>query len=179
MKSFLIIMAIMLALAVIWTVTDIKDRLHPFGNPAEPGRIGDQAKAEQLLDQIVDEPLLVGRHHPARAAWWPYYRGLLAETAGMKGTAITFYSKALDADPRAAGLYFKRGNLYGAIGYFLLALSDYSHAVNCDPGYAKAYFNRGMLYWTMSDYDHPQAVEDVTKAAALKMSDAKIWLEAH
>lgn len=179
MKKTVLIGAILLAIVLLWKVSGLQRKLHPFNADQGPGSIGSAAKADSMVNAICDESILVGSHHPSLRAWVPYYAGQLAEMAGMRRAAIRKYTEAIGIDPDAAGLYLKRGNLMCAAGNSFGAVADYGRAISRDPRYAEAYFNRGVTNWMLADFYRGEARTDIQKAADLGLSDAKIWIEIH
>lgn len=88
---------------------------------------------------------------------------------GEYDQAILYYSKAIELDKIAPGLYANRGNAYQSKGQYNQAISDYDQAIKIKADYATAYEARGRAYHAKGSYD--QAIKDFSKAIDLDPKD--------
>jgi tetratricopeptide (TPR) repeat protein len=103
-----------------------------------------------------------------------YKEGYALTESGKYQDAISFYNKAIDADPKYAAAYSVRGWAYyrlrdyqSALGMrqYDKALVDANQAIALAPDYARAYLTRAMIYFYMND--NVTAIEDFNKAIEL------------
>jgi len=97
--------------------------------------------------------------------------------------AIADISKAIEIDPKDAGVYFFRGRVYFGKGDAKNAVADYSKVIEIEPKNAKAYFTRGFVFHLVGQDD--EAVADFDKVIELtpkggvemngRFSDAYYW----
>jgi len=83
---------------------------------------------------------------------------------GQYDLAIADLNKAIELNPRDAGIYGWRGSAYSAKGQYDLAIADYNTAIELNPKYAVAYGHRGVAYAHKDRYDlaiadHNTAIE--------------------
>ena len=74
-----------------------------------------------------------------------FHKGVRQQELGNTKEAITFYRKAIDANPYLTEAYNKLGILYEEEGLSNLAEDMYLKAVEIDPKYAAAYSNLALL----------------------------------
>ncbi len=96
-----------------------------------------------------------------RASEW-FDKGLSSTDSNEK---ISFYSKALEMDPKFAFAYHNRGVAYDEQRNYSAAIRDYSKAITIDPNYASTYNNRGIAYRKQGDLS--SAIADYTKAISI------------
>jgi tetratricopeptide (TPR) repeat protein len=108
---------------------------------------------EQLLIQNPNDPALLLRLGTA------YYR------LGRIEEAKSFYSRAIELDPRLAEAYYSRSVIFTDEGDFDRAVRDATDALSIDPTNARALNNRGLAYIKMGYFD--RALEDLNKALEL------------
>ena len=87
--------------------------------------------------------------------------------------AISFYNKALDADPKRAGAYHDRGNAYWRLRDFPSALRDYNESLVIRPNFPNTLLERATLFVDTREFD--KALVDINKALELKPDYAKAY----
>lgn len=105
----------------------------------------------------------------------PAYAEAAQELFSLKrdAEAIPFYDKAIEGDPKNAGLYNDRGMVKSNAGRYFDAISDFSQAIELKKsgsgGYLEnTYENRASAYNKSGDYD--RAIEDYSSAIGVKFS---------
>ncbi|MDQ3817096.1 MAG: tetratricopeptide repeat protein [Acidobacteriota bacterium] len=76
------------------------------------------------------------------------------------------FDKAIEINPRDAGVYGNRGVVRQQDGDRRVAVGAYEQAIKLDPQLAQAYANRGIVLMELGRYD--EAIKDMEKA---------IWLD--
>ena len=99
------------------------------------------------------------------AADWFKEGYALAESRKYRD-AISFYNKAIDADPAYAIAYNARGWAYYQIRDYPSALKDTNRALDLRPNSPIALVNRSNTFWAMRQYD--KALADINRAIELK-----------
>jgi tetratricopeptide (TPR) repeat protein len=112
--------------------------------------------------------------------WWIYWGQLfraLANGLAWRGGylwAVGCFSRALQASPGHARLYFWRGTLYWReLGDNARAEADLSQAIALAPHLARAYLNRAFVRWYGTPPDWEAASQDLR--AFLARSDDPYW----
>jgi tetratricopeptide (TPR) repeat protein len=105
----------------------------------------------------------------------PAYAEAAQELLSLKRDteAIPFYDKAIEGDPKNAGLYNDRGMAKSNAGRYFDAISDFSQAIDLKSsgsgGYLEnTYENRASAYSKSGEYD--RAIEDYGNAIGVKFS---------
>lgn len=105
----------------------------------------------------------------------PAYAEAAEELFSLKrdAEAIPFYDKAIEGDPKDAGLYNDRGMAKSNAARYFDAISDFSQAIELkrsgNGGYLEnTYENRASAYNKSGDYD--RAIEDYSSAIGVKFS---------
>ena len=98
----------------------------------------------------------------------PGFPGALDEAPvkGQYDQAIADYSKAIEARPNDAVLYYNRGIAYQRKGQYDSAISDFTKTIEMDRGHAGAYNNRGVAYRRKGEYD--RSISDLTRAIEMR-----------
>ena len=92
-------------------------------------------------------------------------RGLIYGKKSEYDVAISYFSKAIEINPKLSKAYNNRGIAYYFNGQYDQAISDFSRAIEINPRDALAYANRGEAYFSKKEYD--KAWNDVSKAQVL------------
>jgi tetratricopeptide (TPR) repeat protein len=87
--------------------------------------------------------------------------------------AISFYNKAIDADPQYADAYSARGWAYYQIRDYPSALKDNNRSLDLKPNFPHALANRSTALWGMRQYD--KALVDINRAIELKPDYARAY----
>jgi len=95
-----------------------------------------------------------------------FREGYALAESGKFRDAISFYNKAIDADPKHANAYTARGWAYFKIGDHPSALKDNTRALDLKPNFPVALANRSTVLWKMKQYD--KALVDINRAIELK-----------
>ena len=86
-------------------------------------------------------------------------------------SAIYYYTKAIDANPRYRDAYDDRGNTYVQLGNTALAIQDFNTAIEIDPKDKFAHYYRALAYQRTGNTS--QYKQDMKVAADLGMALAK------
>lgn len=81
---------------------------------------------------------------------------------GQPDAAVEALSRAIEAEPEAADLYFRRARIYESVGQIEAAAADYTGVLKREPRHADALNNRGTIRARMGDL--PSAIADLTAA---------------
>jgi tetratricopeptide (TPR) repeat protein len=95
-----------------------------------------------------------------------FREGYASAESGKFRDAISFYDKAIDADPRHSTAYSARGWAHYKIGDYPSALKDNTRALDLKPNFPGALANRSTALWKMKQYD--KALVDINRAIELK-----------
>jgi tetratricopeptide (TPR) repeat protein len=95
--------------------------------------------------------------------------GTLSTQRGRYDDAISYFSKAIEIDPRLVEAYKNRGNIYSRMGKYDQAILDYNKALEIDPADAWVYHYRGNAYHKKGNYD--QAISNYNKAFEMNPND--------
>ncbi len=87
--------------------------------------------------------------------------------------ALSFFLKALEADPRNPFVWLLAGYCYGELGHYQEAMEEFKQAIRIKPDYAEAHYNLGVTYGELGR--HQEAIEAFKQAIRIKPDDA----EAH
>ncbi len=97
--------------------------------------------------------------------------------SGKFRDAISFYNKAIDADPKYAAAYSDRGWAYRMIRDYQSALKDNNRSLDLKPNFPSALVNRSLTLWSMRQYD--KALVDTNRAIELTPDFARAyWVRA-
>ncbi len=88
-------------------------------------------------------------------------------------SAISFYSRALFANPEYALAYYNRGVAKSALGRREEAIADYDGAIRINPEYASAYNNRGVAKSELGRRE--EAIEDYDEAIRINPDHARAY----
>ncbi|MEM6753088.1 MAG: tetratricopeptide repeat protein [Cyanobacteria bacterium P01_C01_bin.38] len=83
-------------------------------------------------------------------------------------TAISLFTKAIQANPNDVEMYDLRGDAYTANGNIQKALADYSQAISINPNHANAYESRGKIRFLQKDFQ--KALTDLNQSLRLDPS---------
>jgi tetratricopeptide (TPR) repeat protein len=104
--------------------------------------------------------------------WFEKANNLRKEIEGKEKENISeleqvtsYYSRAIEINPKYANAYNNRGNAYTYKGDYDRAISDFNQAILLNPKNAVAYDNRGFAYYKKGDYD--KAISDFNQAILL------------
>ena len=86
-------------------------------------------------------------------------------------SAVTYYTKAIELDPKYAAAFRGRGDCYGELKKYPESISEYNKAIELDPKYITAYNGRGLSYNDLKK--HSEAIADFTKAIELDPKNTK------
>jgi len=103
-----------------------------------------------------------------------YKEGYALAESGKYRDAISFYNKAIDADPKYAAAYSVRGWAYYKIGDYQSALKDYGRALDLKPNFLSALANRSETLWGMRQYD--KALVHANRAIELAPDYARAYV---
>ena len=103
-----------------------------------------------------------------------FKEGYALAESGQYRDAISFYNKAIDADPRNAITYSARGWAYYQIRDYQSALKDNSRALDLKPNFLGALANRSTTLWGMRQYD--KALVDANRAIELAPNYARAYV---
>jgi tetratricopeptide (TPR) repeat protein len=95
--------------------------------------------------------------------------GILSTERGRYDDAISYFSKAIEIDPRLVEAYKNRGNIYSRMGKYDQAILDYNKALEIDPADAWVYHYRGNAYHKKGNDD--QAISNYNKAFEMNPND--------
>ncbi len=126
-----------------------------------------------VLNLVKPEPLMlpmlrVNQDNPK--AYFQRGKRLLATDPG---SAITYYSQAIQLDPAYTDAYYQRSLAYQRVGNAAGALSDLDQAIVLDPASALYHLARGNLYNQANRPDH--AIADYTAAIRLDPTSAAAY----
>ena len=79
--------------------------------------------------------------------------------------AVTYYTKAIEADPIYAEAYLNRGEAYVYLGEHEKALADFDRIIELNPKEDKAYYFKGLLFNDTGNYN--KAIENLNTAINL------------
>ena len=93
-------------------------------------------------------------------------RGVAEAEKGQALLALTFYDRAIAADPDHVEAWSNRGNALQLLGQFDAALASYARAIALDPDHAATFANRGHALLSAERFD--DALADFDRALALQ-----------
>ena len=102
-----------------------------------------------------------------------FYAGFTYQNEQNCLKAIEHYSKAIELNPRLAGVYNNRGTAYSSKGEFDRAIADYDKEIELNPECAEAYNNRGADYHSKGEFD--RAIKNYDKAIELNPECARFY----
>jgi tetratricopeptide (TPR) repeat protein len=103
-----------------------------------------------------------------------YKEGYALAESGQYRDAISFYNKAVDADPKNAAAYSVRGWAFYQIRDYQAALKDNNRALDLKPNVPSALVNRSWTLWGMKQYD--KALVDANRTIELVPDYARAYL---
>jgi tetratricopeptide (TPR) repeat protein len=77
-------------------------------------------------------------------------------------TALKYYNKSLELDPKNYEILIQRANTYRSLRKFSQAIIDYSEAIKINPGCSNSYYFRGLCRFLLDE--HQLAIHDFKKA---------------
>lgn len=92
--------------------------------------------------------------------------GVIALQNGRPAVALEQFTKAIDADPHQAAVYFNRGTAQQQLDRPEDALRSYDQALTIKPDYAESYCNRGLVLAQLENWE--AAMASYARALALK-----------
>ena len=95
---------------------------------------------------------------------------LLKNSAKIRDSAISEYTKAIGLNPKDAAAYVYRGMAYDSKGDNDAAIADYTQAIRFDPKDAKVHYDRALAYGKKGNDD--AAIADFTESIRLNPKDA-------
>lgn len=167
---------------------DVKERLDKVMNNK---LLSDQLKSERLrIDKLLEEnkrlrtQLTSSKSEKEKQTYVKAYsqgnQRLLATEWFDKGYAetnkelqISYYTKAINLDPKYVYALNNRGTVYHKLGRYEDALTDFRKATDIDPGYALAYFNLGVTSKQMGRVS--EAMSYYNKSLTLDSKYAKAY----
>lgn len=101
-------------------------------------------------------------------------RGIAAETSGSPADALSYYRKAVEADPGFAPAHMNLGIGLQAAGEPAAAISAYRRAIALDPQYAAAHYNLALAHLKLSEYS--QAETSFRAALRFRNAFPEAWV---
>ena len=145
-------------------------------------RQGDLEAARRLLEKagdsrpIVEDPVMAELIELSVMARTFLLQGDRAQRRGLHDAALRFYRRALELDPRDAGVHYNLGTLFGELGRLREAERHFRAAIESDPSRADAYFNLAVGLRARGQLD--AAADAFVEAARLAPNDAETRIEA-
>ena len=113
---------------------------------------------QEALEALEISLTLLGGHSESSATL--LLQAEAYEKLGQIQNELESLDRALQANPKAAGIYFIRGSTYRLLGQPEKAVDDLSRAINLNPKYGLAYFSRVLAYFQLArDSEAEQDVE--------------------
>uniref|UniRef100_A0A7S1IC37 Uncharacterized protein n=1 Tax=Eutreptiella gymnastica TaxID=73025 RepID=A0A7S1IC37_9EUGL len=91
---------------------------------------------------------------------------------GKYEDAVTWYTKAVDADPKNETLYSNRAASYSALGKHMDALQDSEKCIALKPSWVKGHFRKGIALCRLGRYD--EAVASYAKSLEIEPGNKDI-----
>jgi len=110
-----------------------------------------------------------------KAAKQAFEKGFKAHENKEFNSAVIYYTKAIELDPKYVNGYILRGVAYDALKKYPEAIADYTKAIELDPKKADAYYNRGVAYDALKKYE--EALADYTKAIEIDPKKADAYFD--
>lgn len=82
--------------------------------------------------------------------------------------AVESYTKAIEIEPRNVLAYLRRAQVYNSLEENEKAIADLNKSIAIDPEQVYPYYERGLVKFGSTKYTYEQAIEDWSKAIALK-----------
>lgn len=114
---------------------------------------------------IVIYPLLQVCHPISNDARIAYHRGYLFQASEKYDSALVYYTRTLELEPKLAEVYIERGVVNDHLERTDSALADFSKALEMEPTNGKAYYDRGLTYAHRGEYD--RSILDYNKSEKL------------
>jgi Tfp pilus assembly protein PilF len=92
---------------------------------------------------------------------------------GQYEQAISYFSKAIELDPKYYKAYVMRGSTWCIKHDYDRGLNDFNKALEINPQYAEAYSGRAVVWINKGDYDH--SIADCTKALEINPQYVKAY----
>jgi len=103
-----------------------------------------------------------------------YYKlGYEARKVNEFTTAIKFYTKAIEIEPKYTNCYYNRGFSYAKLNDHMNAITDYRKFIELEPDNGYAYYNLGISFNRVKQYE--EAVKSFTQAIALINDNADFY----
>jgi dienelactone hydrolase len=115
--------------------------------------------ATRLKEITVDPKTVVGSSSVLSS------KGIQSLDSGNVDEAISFFSKAIEINPKYSEAYLNRGNAYRRKGQYDQAISDYNKALEINPRSDEAHYHRGVAHCLKKEYG--KSWEDINKAQDL------------
>lgn len=80
--------------------------------------------------------------------------------------SISYYTRAIQINPKIAKAYYNRANSYIKIQEFAKAISDFTKAIEIEPHKPDCYYNRGIIYYQVEE-NYNKAISDFSKTISL------------
>ncbi len=168
-----------IALALIYTDNKQFDRaidLYLQGlnyNPRHGGLLGGLGSLYLQLgrvDEAIEKLTLAAKLKVDSAILANLGAALVAK--GDSFSAIKYFEKAIEIDPKNAKAYYNLGNAYMSLNRLEKAADEYKKAVETDPNYAMAYGNLAVALAQMNRlFD---AIHNFTRAAELEPNNSEL-----
>jgi len=100
-------------------------------------------------------------------------QGLAALESGDATTALTAFTRSLEADPNDAISLVNRGIAYARLNDHKKAVPDYDRALKASANDHRIYYNRGIAYYHLKEYT--QALNDFNRSLLLKPDNSKTY----
>lgn len=99
-----------------------------------------------------------------------FERGVEAFDKKDYDLAVTSFTKAIEANPKAPAAYFYRGLAYREKKEYNKALGDFTDAIRLEPHPAPCYYNRAIVHAEKKDFE--KALKDLDEAVRLEPKNA-------
>lgn len=99
-------------------------------------------------------------------------KGNEAFKTGKYADAVTWYSKAIQAEPQNETLYSNRAASYSALGQNLEAYKDAETCVSLKPSWVKGHFRKGVALFKLARFE--EAVQAYSRALELEPANGDI-----
>jgi tetratricopeptide (TPR) repeat protein len=103
-----------------------------------------------------------------------FERGVEAFEKKDYDLAVTCFTKAIEASPKAPAGYFYRGLAYREKKEYDKAITDFTDAIRHDPESASCYYNRGIVYSRKREFG--KALKDFDESVRLEPRNAIPYL---
>jgi uncharacterized protein YbaP (TraB family) len=153
-----------------WGKSSIQNYLSKQG--LEITRMGTIKDPHVAEDKVA---MVTGENQKETKIW--YDKGILYTVYGNDQTAISYFQKVIDINPRHSDAYFQMGVSYGEMGAYQKALSAIDKAIALNSEKGVYYYGRGRVQLLSGDKE--KALIDFRQAAAMGSRDARNYLEKY